>query len=196
MNRVLLARLVCLSLVAATAAPVRAQSLAEVSRKEEERRKTIKEPSKVYTNKDLGAAPPPAASSTPDDRAQQANEKQADEKQAGEPAKDEDKAKGKEEGNDKTVKDQQYWSNRMKALQTQLDRDQDFADALQTRINSLTSDFVNRDDPAQRAVIGATRDKSVAELERLKLAVQNDKKAIADLQDEARRAGVPPGWLR
>jgi hypothetical protein len=195
MNRVLLARFVCLSLVAATAAPVWAQSLAEVSRKEEERRKTVKEPSKVYTNKDLGDAPQPAASSTADDRAAD----QAKEKKGDESAKDEDKSKdkGKEEKpKDKAVKDQEYWSTRMKQLQTQLDRDQDFSDALQTRINSLTADFVNRDDPAQRTIIGANRDKSIAELDRLKVAIENDKKAIADLQEEARRSGVPPGWLR
>ena len=34
------------------------------------------------------------------------------------------------------------------------------------------------------------------ELERMKEAVSADTKAIADLDEEARRAGVPPGWLR
>ena len=34
------------------------------------------------------------------------------------------------------------------------------------------------------------------ELNRLKLAIRNGQQAIADLQEEARRAGVPPGWLR
>lgn len=192
MNRPALARLLCLSLIAATAAPLYAQSLADLSRKEEDRRKTIKDPSKVYTNKDLGNVPPaPAAEPAPALKPDQATE--AD--KAGEPSKA-DKGKDKDEAKDKTVKDQAYWSNRLKALQTQLDRDQEFSDALQTRISSLTTDFVNRDDPAQRAVISATRDKAVAELERLKLAIEKDKQAIADLQEEARRAGVPPGWLR
>ena len=68
---------------------------------------------------------------------------------------------------------------------------------MQTRINALTTDFVNRDDPAQRAVIERNRQKALAELaqpdeERL----PDDKKAIADFEEEARRAGVPPGWLR
>jgi hypothetical protein len=94
------------------------------------------------------------------------------------------------------VKDQAYWSKRMKDLQTQLERDETFAEALQTRINALTADFSARDDPAQRAVIGANRQKALAELERLKKAILADKTAIADLQEEARRASVPPGWLR
>jgi hypothetical protein len=47
-------------------APLRAQSLAEVAKKEQERRKAVPKPAKVYTNKDLsalpaGSAPPPAA---------------------------------------------------------------------------------------------------------------------------------------
>ena len=45
------------------------------------------------------------------------------------------------------MKDQTYWSKRIKDLQTQLDRDQSFAAALQVQINALTTDFTNRDDP-------------------------------------------------
>jgi len=169
--------------------PARAQSLAEVAKKEEDRRKTVPSPSKVYTNKDLaptpaGSPPPPAASAAPSspDSAKSAPE---DSKTA---AKD-----GAEKG---PVKDQAYWAGRLKALQDKLARDQDYADAMQTRINSLTTDFVNRDDPAQRAVIETNRQKSLAELARLTKSVQDTKKALADFLEEARRAGVPPGWLR
>src|SRR5580765_2374056 len=45
-------------------ATLAAQSLADVARQEQERRKAIKKPSKVLTNKDLGTVPgsaPPAA---------------------------------------------------------------------------------------------------------------------------------------
>ena len=71
-----------------------------------------------------------------------------------------------------------------------------FAEALQTRINSLSSDFVNRDDPFQRAKIGEDRDKALAELSRVKAEMVNAKKHIEDIEEEARKAGVPPGWLR
>ena len=40
------------------------------------------------------------------------------------------------------------------------------------------------------------RQKAIDELNRLTKQIADDKKAIADLQEEARRAGVPPGWLR
>jgi hypothetical protein len=182
--------LLCLgsSLVAPLA---RAQSLADLARQEEERRKAAPAPSKVYTNKDLNAAPagspPPAA---PAAKPPDAAAKPAD----GDAKPDAGKAAdGSEKG---PVKDQAYWAGRLKTLQDALLRDENYADAMQTRINALTTDFVNRDDPAQRAVIETNRQKAVAELARLTKSVQADKKGISDLMEEARRAGVPPGWLR
>ena len=117
-------------------------------------------------------------------------------KAAAKPGADAEAPKAPEPGAAPAVRDQAYWSGRVSALQVQLDRDQVYADALQTRINALTTDFVNRDDPAQRDVIERDRQKALAELDRLKRAVEADRKALADVQEEARRAGVPPGWLR
>jgi hypothetical protein len=84
----------------------------------------------------------------------------------------------------------------MKAAREQLERSQLFADSLQTRINSLWTDFVNRDDPAQKAKLETDRKTALAELERVKKEIELQTKAITALEDEARRAGVPPGWLR
>jgi hypothetical protein len=167
-----------------------AQALGDVARKEEERRKDIKAPAKVYTNKDLGAVPPGPA--TPPPAAADAS-KPAAPAAPGKDAKAPDADKDKDKG---PVKDQAYWSGRKKELQGQLDRDQTYLDALQSRINALTADFTARADPAQRAVIERDRQKAIAEQDRLKKSVQNSKKAITDLDEEARRAGVPPGWLR
>ena len=73
---------------------------------------------------------------------------------------------------------------RAQELQSQLDRDQTYIEAMQTRVNSLTADLTNRDDPAQRAVIATDRQKSLTELERLKGVVEQDKKAITDFNEE------------
>jgi hypothetical protein len=175
----------------AAATPV-AQTLAEIARQEEARRKEIRQPSKVYTNKDLASVPPPSAPATvPAPSETPATPVAADSKDgAKEAAPPQDT---KETG---TVKDQKYWSGRMQALRTGLDRDQTYSDAMQSRINALTTDFTARDDPAQRAVIGRDRQKAIDELDRLKLAIERTRKAIADLEEEARRASVPPGWLR
>jgi hypothetical protein len=94
------------------------------------------------------------------------------------------------------AKDQAYWAGRMKDARDKLQRSQMFADSLQTRINSLTTDFVNRDDPAQKAKIEGDRKAALAELERVKKEMTDQTKAITAIEDEARRAGVPAGWLR
>jgi hypothetical protein len=84
----------------------------------------------------------------------------------------------------------------MKGLRDQLERNQTYLAALESRVNALNADFVNRDDPAQRATIDSDRKKALTELDNLKQQVAADKKAIADLEEEGRRAGVPAGWLR
>ena len=174
----------CLSvlLMLAISAPVFAQNppLAEVARKEQSRRKVAKTPPKVYTNKDLpkgGApqAPPASGAAAP---ASSATPVSADPATPGE------------------QKDESWWRARITQAREELRRNEMFLDALQSRINGLSTDFVNRDDPYQRAKIGEDRQKALAELDRVKADVEKQKKQIADIEEEARTAGVPPGWLR
>jgi hypothetical protein len=176
-------------------APLRAQSLADVAREEEARRKQIKQPAKVYTNKDLVSVPPPIAPAPTNAADASAGKSQAAAKvekaEADSAATDaaSDAATGK-------PRDQAYWAGRMKALLTQVDSDRILVEALQSRINGLTADFSARDDPAQRRVIALDRQKALDELDRLKSRLVSDQKAVADFEEEARRASVPPGWLR
>jgi hypothetical protein len=166
-----------------SAASASAQALGDVAKKEEARRKTVKTPGKVYTNESLHAEgePPPApatdASPTPATPAPAASGAQA-------PAADAAK------------KDEAYWKERLTQARTALDRATTFAEALQSRINALTTDFAGRDDPAQRAKIGSDREKALAELDRVKKEIQDNTKAIADIQEEGRKSGAPAGWLR
>lgn len=169
-----------------------AQSLAAVAKQEEERRKTIKQPSKVYTNVDLRGditptpPPPPPAPSGNATPSQPAPSTQVP--QLNLPG-------GKVEPAPRE-KDQAWWKERITTARAALERSKIFADALQSRINALITDFVNRDDPAQRAQIELERQKALAELDRVQKEIAAQTKAIADIEDEARKAGVPPGWLR
>ena len=168
-------------LAAALLAPAvaRAQStptLGELAKKEQERRKTLKAAGKVVTDKDVpraAPAPPPAAAAVPADKTAAPADKPQE-----------------------PVKDEAYWRQRMATVREELRRNEMFAEALQTRINSLTADFSARDDPYQRAEIAQERAKAVAERDRVKVDIDATKKAIAEIEEEARRAGVPPGWLR
>jgi len=180
--------------VVALAAQASAQSsatkpLADVAKDEETRRKSVRKPAKVYTNGSLRsdvstgvpAAPtPPSATDQPGN----ASPTNISPGMAVPPAPT------------GAGRDQAYWSGRMKAERATLDRLQIFADSLQSRINALLTDFVNRDDPAQRAKIETDRQTALAELERVKKEQDEQRKKIAGLEDEARRAGVPVGWLR
>ena len=174
-----------LVLVTASSA-VLAQSLADVARKEEERRKQTPPAEKVYTNKDLGAVPPSSMPPPADDAkdADKGKDKDKDSAAAGgeKPADKTDRAADKSKA-DGAAKDQKYWHDRMQAALQAVDRDQTLADAMQSRINALSTDFVNRDDPAQRAVIARDRDRALLELDRLKKQIIDDKKAIGDIEE-------------
>jgi len=191
-------------LFAGSAQMVAAQSLGDAARQEGERRQGVKSSGKVITNKDLPApppvsavpaAPPPATAGSAGDAKAAASDAKSGDKAAAAGAADAGD-KSKKDGAAGAVKDQKYWSDRMKRLQDDLAHNRVFAEALQSRINGLTTDFVNRDDPKQREVIGRERQRSIEELDRAKQAVADGTRAIADLEEEARRAGVPVGWLR
>lgn len=233
----------------AGASPASAQSLADVARKESERRQEATPTSKTYTNTDLkvprrSAADVPATdgasgSGSPADvtggaadggdrepRSENSGGVLSDADADAESAKDRERADASQPGDAGTVQPdadsttaeaggearadedvvagtgtseksgEQYWAGRMSRLREQLERNETYLNALQSRVNALTTDFVNRDDPAQRTQISGERQKAMAELERLERQIQADRKAIPELEEEARRAGIPAGWLR
>jgi hypothetical protein len=175
--------------------PLSAQSLADVARQEEARRKAITMPGRVYTNDSLRPVPPaPPAPARPSQPAAPAEPVRSPSTapaspEAGSPA-------GQGAAAAEGQKDEAYWRKRLQAEREALRRAQVLADALQSRINALTTDFVNRDDPAQRAVIATDRQNAIAELDRMKQEIAERTKAIGAVQEEGRRAGVPAGWLR
>jgi hypothetical protein len=163
------------------------QSLADVARTEKVRRQEQPKASKIYTNDSMKAditpsVPVPEGATT--DAAAAADVSPAP------AAADAPAPAGGER------RDQAYWKGRMTGAREQLERSKTFGEALQTRVNALSADFVNRDDPAQQAQIGQNRAKAVAELDRVQREIAAHTKAIAAIEDEARKAGVPPGWLR
>ena len=169
-----------------------AQSLAEVAKQEEARRKAVKEAGKVYTNTDLrpdiSKGEPAASAAAQTDKAAPAD--------GAKPSADGKDASADKKKTDEPVKDQAYWSGRIGEARSALDRSKIFADALQSRLNSLAADFVNRDDPAQRSQIELERQRAASELARVTKEIAEHTKAITDIEEEARKAGVPPGWLR
>ena len=173
------------ALILCAAATASAQSLADVARQEEARRKGVAGAGKVYTNDALQPEPPPSPGSVPASPAPAAPATPAAGDKPADPA-----APGA------TPKTEADWKKRIADERGALSRAQTFAEALQSRINVLSADFVNVDDPARRDVVAADRQKALSELDRVKTEIQAHQKKITDIQTEARKAGVPAGWVR
>jgi hypothetical protein len=165
------------------------KSLGEIAREEAERRKALKAPARVYTKDDLprsallpltpaggGAA---ASADAPQDPA------------AAKPDTEKPDAEKPDEGKDET-----WWRTRMTQAREAVRRNEMFVTALQSRLNALAADFAARDDPFQRAQITEERNKTLAELEQVSAEIKALQQEIAQIETEAREAGVPPGWIR
>lgn len=178
---------VCLLGAAEVAA---SQSLAEAARREEARRKAVQKPAKVYTNTSLRSVPGEVIPTPPGPVSEQ------------EPPSTRGAASGQPsaEAQPTTAIDptrtQEYWKKRMADAVQERDNNALMLDALESRVNGLWADFTARDNPLERAGIASNRQKALDELERRKTLHVSLVKAISDLEDEARRANIPPGWLR
>ena len=178
------------------AVPASAQSLGELAKREAERRKATPTAAKTYTNSDLKTVPPPTG--TPGKAAE--DPAKAGEAKPGEAKPGETKAAEPEKVDSTTppepAKDEAYWRARMSAARESVRSNEVFAEALQSRINALTAEFTAKDDPYQRAKVADDRQKALAEMARVSEDIEKTKKLIGDIEEEARKAGVPPGWLR
>jgi hypothetical protein len=189
-RRRLLGRLVTMMALVSMCAilPAAGQTLGDAAREAQARRKTVKSPGKVYTNDSLRSEPPPAQS-TP---APPPTTTATPPSQSGvAPGEDKSKAADQSSG-----KDEATWRERVKAERDALARAETFAAALQSQINGLYAEFTACQAPPQCNQISANRQKSIAELDRVKKEVETHTKNIADIQEEARKDGVPAGWVR
>jgi len=193
MNRLL--TVVTVACVLSLAGPARGQSLGEVAKQNADAKakstKDGKAPpvAKTYTNKDLEAVKPVLPSTTaPVVTAPMPDPIPTPQSETSYRAEQVTRGEG-------------YWKDRMRTLEAQATADTLALDAAITRlreyqtvversrvdINGVT--LVSRE--YQRRALDA-RD----EVSRLTAAARTDAVAIDNLQEEARRAGVPPGWLR
>lgn len=173
-------RVVLLIAGLALATPALAQDLAALARKEKARRAALNKPAKVYTEADRGeGAPAKEATSSPAESAPPAR--------AARP--------------ESTAGLEASWRTRALRVRQALA-------AAETTLAKMEKDFATfRSDLTQVSAAEAQdplrlqkRDQKIAEMnkqiEAQKAAVSEARKAIANFEDEARRAGVPAGWLR
>ena len=173
----------------AVSATAQSPTLGEVARKEAERRKAQPPAGKVYTNKDL----PPSAQKPTTPAAAPETAQPVDPVAAAIAEQKPEEAQPKPAGEQK---DEAWWKGRMNQAREELRRNEMFGEALQSRINALTREYTNPLSAPRRRVVGEQRVEAVNELSRVAQEIERGKKQIADIEEEARQAGVPPGWLR
>ena len=169
--------------------------LVDAARRERARRAAIplEEKARVYTNEDLrnsggltiGVLPSGEASTTPAAAA------------AGPAvnAPDPEEIDGAESGTE-AARDEEYWRNRMAAAQDARAQAALLAAALQNRADGLWAQFTAIDDPARRGAVERQRLEALGALEEMRVERDRLDAEILEIEDEARRAGVPPGWVR
>jgi len=79
-----------------------------------------------------------------------------------------------------------------------VDRAEQRVPPLEQRIADLRNDRnpTNLMDPNREQNRQAQLAQAIADLERAKAEVDRAKQALTDLEEEARRKSIPPGWLR
>jgi hypothetical protein len=160
--------------------------LADAAQREAFRRNATQKSQATLTNLGLPVEPiPPAAVSMPASAPPAAADTAA---RAADPA-----APGAKSD---PPRDEGWWRGKMSELRSVADKDQAAANALQTRINRLQADSVNLDDPLKQTKARMDLVKAMDDLDKIKLQVEADRRAIAALQEEARRLSIPAGWIR
>jgi TolA-binding protein len=170
-----------IALVAWLTAP--ATNLADIARKEALRRQLTERSVGSFTNQDLPPVTETAPVSVP-----------AAETPAPPPAAAPAAVEAPAKPDPKTT--EEYWRKRIADARSSLERNQVLADAMQSRINGLNTDVVNIDDPFQQGQLRNQLTRALTELDRLNKQIAADTQSIKDIQTEARKQRIPPGWVR
>jgi hypothetical protein len=160
-----------------------AQSLADVARKEETRRKNIKAPAKVYTDADVEKFAPVTAS------AQQAATTVTPLDANGAPIQGNATADG-------LPVDEAGWRARMQNARDGLDRDKLLLSALEQQAMRAAMRKTAAGGGEASEDGGGDVTARAAEIKRLKAQMDANSAVLANAEEDARRAGVPPGWVR
>jgi hypothetical protein len=174
------------------AAAAQAQSLADVARQEQERRKTIETPARVYTDADVqknaplttaAARPQPAADSAATATGQATDTAAADQAGATKDAA-------------KEPKDEAGWRSRVDAARDDLARSRRLLSAMEQQLVGLGIQASSAAIAGQKGPDPTRQREAASEVERLRADVQKYTEALSKLEGDARDKGVPPGWIR
>ena len=93
-------------------------------------------------------------------------------------------------------KEEQYWRGRYRTAAGRITAAKDKINQLQAEADDLTRAFYATPDAAKREEINDERNKLLEDMELVKDELDQANVALEELQEEARKAGAFPGWLR
>ena len=171
-----------LFLVFALASLLLAQSpLVELSKKEKERRKKVKKTTKVITNETLLQLNYYSSSL----RVQGGAKEEETISKSSKRKKEEDK-----------YKDPNYWKNLKLKIETEIRDLEAKIKKLRDEVNFLSNQFLLEDRPMERGQVKNRLEEARGLLNQALKELEAKKKELENLYREARKKGVPPGWLR
>jgi hypothetical protein len=158
-------------------------SLGAAARKAREQKKETSKPAKVFTNDDVP---------TEGGISSVGEEKESGSAQAG----------GAQGTASSSGNDEKSWRDKFAKLRHKLDQDQAALDVLQREVGVAEVQYYGGDptkamnDGMSQQPFGSSYTKKLADIDAKKKQVEADKQAIADAEEDLRRAGGSPGWAR
>jgi len=174
---------------------VQAQSLADVAKKEQERREQISETPKEITNDDaadysggsVSTIEEPATK--PDsESAEESSEESSDGKENGETA-------DQDEPVDFKGRTESYWRQTMTEARNKVKSLEEKATSITLKLNELENQFYSIDDGFDRDGVQREIQKSYYEQDLNKENLAKAKEELEELEIEARKSGALPGWI-
>jgi len=176
------------------------KSLGEVAREKKAASPAAKAPSpspepspgRVFTNEDLPAQPSPPAIASPGPAGTGRGTVTTLPKSAEVPAPP------ASSGSSDAAQREAAWRGRASALRDAITAAEKSIPEIEDRIAGLRNDRnpTNVMDPNREQNRQAEITKAQAELESVRAGLERSRQALADLEEEARRNSIPPGWLR
>jgi len=160
--------------------------VADAARKARAEQKTAPKPKKVFTNDDIPSSPPPTPPAATD----------ATKKADGPPQADDQPGKKALDPED-DPKQEAYWHKRSRTLHAKLSAAEQELDVLQ---RELSKDEVQYYPDPQKALMQQYNRSDInekrAKADAKKAEVESLKQQVSGLEDDVRKAGGDPGWVR
>ncbi len=174
------------------------QSLADLAKKEKERRQAIKGETKLITNVQVAKNQEPTDPSAT--QAAPADKSAADKTTADGVSKPESEAAAAKPASDESVdlkgRTESYWKQTMADARKRVQDLENEANVLVLKFTDLQNRFYRESDGFKQQDIQREMQKTIYEQDKNKETLARAKADLADLEQEARKSGALPGWIK